>query len=74
MQSDFGLVDIDDRPYEELVEVFGRVNPGLAAIHQEALLSSPASPAATGWYRARWMSWSGLPQKRPGVTRPAGGS
>jgi len=40
----FGLVDVNDRPYEELVAAFSRVNPGLAAIHQEARLTSSASP------------------------------
>src|SRR6266581_225297 len=40
----FGLVDVEDRPYEELVAAFSRVNPGLAAIHQEARLVSPGSP------------------------------
>lgn len=35
----FGLVDIDDRPYEELVDALGRLNPRLAAIHAE-----PAPP------------------------------
>ena len=40
----FGLVDVDDRPYEELVAAFSRVNPGLVALHQEARLASPASP------------------------------
>jgi hypothetical protein len=38
----FGLVDIDDRPYEELVEAFSRVNPRLAKVHQQARLLSPA--------------------------------
>jgi len=42
----FGLVDIDDRPYEELVAALSRVTPGLAAIHQEAQLASPALPGA----------------------------
>ena len=42
----FGLVDVDDRPYEELVAALSRVNPGLAAIHQEARLVSPGSPGA----------------------------
>jgi hypothetical protein len=32
----FGLVDIDDRPYEALVEAFGRLNPHLADLHQQA--------------------------------------
>jgi hypothetical protein len=43
----FGLVDIDDRPYEELVAGFSRVNPGLTALHQEARLVSPAPPGAS---------------------------
>lgn len=29
----FGLVDVDDRPYEELVEVFKKVNPTLEKLH-----------------------------------------
>lgn len=32
----FGLVDVDDRPYEELVEGFKRVNPTLKEIHAKA--------------------------------------
>jgi hypothetical protein len=32
----FGLVDIDDRPYERLVEAFSRVNPQLAGLHRQA--------------------------------------
>jgi hypothetical protein len=40
----FGLVDVDDRPYEELVEAFSRVNPGLMEIHRAARRSSSASP------------------------------
>jgi hypothetical protein len=38
----FGLVDIDDRPYEGLVDAFSRVNPSLAEIHQQARGSPPA--------------------------------
>jgi hypothetical protein len=38
---DFGLVDIEDRPYDELVTALGRVNPRLAAIHREAQRPSP---------------------------------
>jgi len=34
----FGLVDIDDRPYEEVVEAFSHVNPRLTEIHQAAQL------------------------------------
>jgi hypothetical protein len=37
----FGLVDINDHPYEEVVETFSRVNPRLAKIHQQARLLSP---------------------------------
>src|SRR5207245_4810112 len=33
---DFGLVDIDDRPYEALVEALARTNVRLAAIHRNA--------------------------------------
>jgi hypothetical protein len=40
---DFGLVDINDRPYEELVAAFSRVNPRLAEIHQQARQAHPAS-------------------------------
>jgi hypothetical protein len=32
----FGLVDIDDRPYEPLVAAFSRINPQLFDIHKEA--------------------------------------
>lgn len=32
----FGLVDLDDRPYEQLVTAFAMVNPQLAALHQAA--------------------------------------
>jgi hypothetical protein len=42
----FGLVDIDDRPYDDLVEAFSRVNPRLPEIHQQARLSSPPVLAA----------------------------
>jgi len=31
----FGLVDINDRPYERLVEAFSRVNPRLADLHHQ---------------------------------------
>ena len=31
----FGLVDINDRPYEQLVEAFSRVNPDLPAVHEQ---------------------------------------
>jgi hypothetical protein len=43
----FGLVDIHDRPYEKLVEMFSRVNPRLAGLHQRSLpapLHSPDAP------------------------------
>jgi hypothetical protein len=39
----FGLVDLDDRPYEALVEAFSRVNPRLAEMHQQARLSTPSA-------------------------------
>jgi hypothetical protein len=42
----FGLVDVDDRPYEELVQAFSRVNPRIARMHQQALLGSPPAPKA----------------------------
>jgi hypothetical protein len=32
----FGLIDINDRPYEKLIETFSRVNPRLVDIHQQA--------------------------------------
>ncbi|MBI3326881.1 MAG: hypothetical protein HYZ81_09285 [Nitrospinae bacterium] len=35
----FGLVDIHDHPYTELIEAFSRVNARLAEIHQNAWLS-----------------------------------
>src|SRR5262245_11475487 len=41
----FGLVDVDDRPYEALVAAFSRANPSLTAIHHEARPVSPAVPA-----------------------------
>jgi hypothetical protein len=31
----FGLVDINDRPYEEVTEAFQRLNPSLAKLHAE---------------------------------------
>jgi hypothetical protein len=31
----FGLVDIDDRPYEQLVEALSRVNPRLESLHDQ---------------------------------------
>jgi hypothetical protein len=36
----FGLVDIDDRPYDELTEAFRRVNPRLPELHQRGRLSA----------------------------------
>jgi hypothetical protein len=41
----FGLVDIDDRPYAELIDALSHVNPRLAAMHQEA---RPGLPVAHG--------------------------
>src|SRR5207302_928881 len=38
---DFGLVDIDDRPYEALVDALARTNVRLAAIHREAADDPP---------------------------------
>lgn len=40
----FGLVDVNDQPYEPLVEALSRVNPGLAVLHQEARPVSPVVP------------------------------
>jgi len=37
----FGLVDVDDHPYEELTAAFGRVNPRLAVIHADARRAVP---------------------------------
>jgi hypothetical protein len=31
----FGLVDINDHPYERLIEAFSRINPRLADLHQQ---------------------------------------
>ncbi|HEX2228533.1 MAG TPA: hypothetical protein VHM64_15460, partial [Candidatus Binatia bacterium] len=31
----FGLIDINDRPYERLVDAFSRINPRLADLHQQ---------------------------------------
>ncbi len=39
----FGLVDIDDRPYDGLVQAFSRVNPRLSEIHHQTW---PALPSA----------------------------
>ena len=44
----FGLVDIDDRPYEQLVEAFSRVNPQLADRHRHP------GPTAGRTRAARW--------------------
>ena len=44
----FGLVDIHDRPYEELTEGFRRLNPRLVEIHQEAKSGVPALPPGDG--------------------------
>ena len=38
----FGLVDINDQPYEEVTETFRRLNPRLAKLHEEG---SPARAA-----------------------------
>jgi hypothetical protein len=38
----FGLIDLDDRPYEQLVEAFSRVNPRLAEIHRQSRPSPPS--------------------------------
>lgn len=39
---DFGLVDIDDRPYEQVTEAFAAINPKVPAIHAAA--SAPPIP------------------------------
>lgn len=41
----FGLVDINDRPYEALTEGFGQTNPRLATLHEAARQPSVAAPA-----------------------------
>jgi hypothetical protein len=43
---DFGLVDVDDRPYEELLGALGAANTQLAAIHAEAPGPCCSAPAA----------------------------
>jgi hypothetical protein len=42
----FGLVDIEDRPYEELVDAFSRVNPRLGEMHRQTQPSRPPAPEA----------------------------
>jgi hypothetical protein len=42
----FGLVDIDDRPYEGLVEAFSHVNPRLVEIRRQTRPALPSAPAA----------------------------
>jgi hypothetical protein len=44
----FGLVDINDRPYEQLVEAFSRVNPRLADLHHQ-LPDIALGNRAGGW-------------------------
>jgi hypothetical protein len=44
----FGLVDIDDRPYASLVEGFGRLNRHLADLHQQAD-TTPQSARELPW-------------------------
>jgi hypothetical protein len=75
----FGLVDIHDRPYEELVEAFSRVNPRLAEIHRQARPSLPSAleaPAAIpeAPINARDHSLAEWPKERAlvrGVVAPA---
>jgi hypothetical protein len=43
----FGLVDLYDRPYEELTDAFAQINPRLAGLHQEARPISLALPPGT---------------------------
>ena len=45
---DFGLVDIDDRPYEQLVEALARTNVRLAAIHRESA-DADRTPPGGAW-------------------------
>ena len=40
----FGLVDIEDRPYEELVDGFAATNGRLAALHGAARPAAPSGP------------------------------
>lgn len=42
----FGLVDVNDRPYEALVEGFSRINPGLAALHPQPSFAAPVASTA----------------------------
>src|SRR5207249_3465677 len=50
---DFGLVDIDDRPYEQLVDALARTNVRLAAIHRNSAdADRPASGGAWAIPRA----------------------
>ena len=39
----FGLVDINDRPYEEVTEAFRRVNPRLAKLHAQGEAARPTA-------------------------------
>ncbi len=41
----FGLIDINDAPYERLVEAFSRINPNLADLHQQRPESSVGNRA-----------------------------
>jgi hypothetical protein len=42
----FGLVDVDDRPYEELAAMFARVNPALARAREGAVFAVPRTAEA----------------------------
>ena len=44
----FGLVDLDDHPYEALTEAFSRLNPQLATLHQAVKPWSLPMPPVTG--------------------------
>ncbi len=44
----FGLIDINDRPYERLVKAFSRVNPRLADLHQQGP-ETPVPNWASPW-------------------------
>src|SRR5262245_38718405 len=73
---DFGLVDVDDRPYEELVGALGDANAALATLHAEGRPASEgartAIPAAaidlTDRSLADWPKEAALV---PDVTAPA---
>jgi hypothetical protein len=56
----FGLVDIGDQPYAQLIEAFARTNPALPEIHQEATAMPRQNPHAIA-----------LPQASIDVAKPS---